>query len=236
MYPFELAAVYGIILLEMEGECYVSTRIKLVAMGLVWAYSALVAINRWRAWHWLVCLALALSWLGDALLAHYPPLARRVPDPFLAGMGAFAVAQIVYIVAFGTSLSGMPRLHARIPGMPIGSEILWSVLPIYVLVGILYWVWIGFRASKPPYLKAATLVYCLLLTIMAAYACSAAFTGVSIAWPLIVGGALFIVSDGLIAARLFDRLMLSEKRYDILVWATYLPAQILLMIGTSWLY
>lgn len=213
-----------------------SARVKLIASGLVWLFSLLVAIDVFRAWQWLVCLALAFSWLGDALLARYEPLTRKIRDPFIAGMGAFAIAQVVYIIAFSMSLKGMPLLHARIPGYLLGIELLGSVTPIYLLAGVLFWLLVVCRSDKDANLKAATLVYCLLLCTMAAHAFCAAFTGVFTAWPLILGGILFMISDGCIAMRIFKDRLADPKRYEIAVWGTYLPAQICLLWGAAVLY
>lgn len=212
-------------------------RLKLACMGLVLAFAVVVALQIGHAWQWFVCLALLLSWLGDALLARVRIFTARLPvDPFIAGMGAFALAQIAYIIAFWKSLQGMPLLNARFPGLAIGMEILPWVLPVYLLVGLLCWTLFVFRANRTADLKIASLVYCCLLCAMGAFAFSAAFTGVITVWPLMLGGLLFMVSDGFIAARVFADKLPSDRAYEIMVWGTYLPAQILLALGTSWLY
>lgn len=214
------------------------TRVKLIAMGILVFVALFLAFALGHSWNWLVCLALVLSWFGDAFLAHWPPLKRRIGglDPFIAGMSAFALAHVAYITGFVKSLGQMPLLNTPLPGFMLGEQVLPLMLPVYVLAGILFWVWIVMRAEKPRDLKAATLAYCVLLCAMGACACAAAFTGVRLAWPLIIGGILFIVSDGIIAAHLFQGRIPNERRYDLTVWATYLPAQLLLLIGSSWLY
>lgn len=212
-------------------------RLKLACMGLLLAFAVVAAMQIGHAWQWLVCLALVFSLLGDALLARVRFLTERLPvDPFLAGMGSFALAQICYSIAFWKSMQGMPALNTRLPGMAIGAEVLpWS-MPVYLLVGLLCWTLVVLRSGKTADLKAASLVYCCLLCAMASFAFSAAFTGVSIVWPLMLGGVLFMVSDGFIAARIFTGRFASDRTYEIAVWGTYLPAQILLTLGTSWLY
>lgn len=211
-------------------------RLKLVALGILLAVGLVIALRIGHAWQWFACLALAFSWLGDVFLARYEPLAHRVKDPFLSGMLCFAIAQIAYIVAFWRSLLGMPALHAQVPGLPLGIDVLPMVLPAYLLLGALCWVWMIFRTQQPTVMKVATLLYALLLCTMGGFACAAAFTGATIVWPLMLGGALFMVSDGAIAAHAFAGRMPNEKRYELLVWGTYLPAQILLLVGISWLY
>lgn len=211
-------------------------RLKLTAMGVLLTLAIVMAFAIQHPWQWLVCGALAFSWLGDALLARFAPLTRRLSDPFVAGMGAFAVAQIFYIIAFWQSMRGMPLLHARIPGMPLGIELVGSLLPAYILLGLLVWVWMIYRSDRPKDLKIAALVYCILLCSMGAFAASAAFTGDRVVLPLIFGGLLFMISDGFIAERVFAGRLENEKLYELAVWGTYLPAQILLWLGTSWLY
>lgn len=213
-----------------------ATRLKLIGMGCLLVIALFFAFALRHAWQWLVCLALAFSWMGDALLARFDPISRHVPDPFIAGMGAFALAQIAYTIAFWRSMVAMPQLHMRVPGLRFGLEVLPAILPVYVLFGLLFWIWTVMRADKPWDLKIATLVYCILLSTMAGFAASAAFVGNGFVWPLMAGGTLFLVSDAIIAAHLFRGSIHDEKRYDFAVWATYLPAQILLMLGTSSLY
>ncbi len=214
-----------------------STRIKLTASGLVAAAGLFLAFAYGHPWHWLVFVALVFSWFGDALLAGFAPLVRRIGsvDPFLCGMGAFALAQLTYAIAFGRSLFDVPLLHMGIPGYPLGIQILPWALPVYILAGVFFWVWTAFRSDKPGVMKYAVLAYCVLLTSMGALAFSAAFTGYSFAWPLPLGGVLFILSDGVIAQRIFRGKFPSDRQYEGLVWGTYLPAQILLMIGVTWL-
>lgn len=211
-------------------------RVKLLLMGLLCLAAVYFASARGHAWHWLVCAALGLSWLGDAMLAHYPPVAGKVRDPFIAGMGFFALAHMAYIAAFALSLSGMPLLRMRIPGALLGSELIPGLLPVYLLLGLLFWVLFILRTPQPGPVKAAVLVYAELLCAMGAFACGASFTGVSFVWLLPLGGLLFIVSDGVIALHVFHDRIESERRYEAAVWCTYLPAQVLLLLGTSFLY
>lgn len=210
--------------------------IKLCSMGILLAIGIVFGFAIRHPWQWVVCLALLFSWLGDALLAHFEPLTRKMSDPFIAGMGAFALAQISYIIAFNLSIRAMPTLHKPTPGMYLGADVLGLILPVYILFGLLFWMLIVLRSPRTWDLKIAALVYCCLLCTMGGFAASAAFTGTAVIWQLIAGGILFIVSDGIIAARVFGDRFENERRYDMLVWATYLPAQILLLIGTGRLY
>lgn len=210
-------------------------KLKLMLTGLLMLASAVFAFLHAARWHFLVCAALGFSFIGDALLAHYPPFAARIKDPFLPGMGAFAVAQGLYILAFHGSMQAVALRHTPEAGDVLGSEILPSMLLIYLLVGILFFIAVAFRAEQPVPLRVAALFYALLVCTMAAHALSAAFTGDSFVWPLFYGGVLFILSDGVIALHVFQQRFEDERFYEGLVWGTYFPAQLLLLLGTSWL-
>jgi len=213
-----------------------SAKVKLTVTGLLMAAAAAVAGLRQAPWHFLVCTALGFSWFGDALLAGYRPIVGRIRDPFVAGMAAFACAQVAYIMAFRRSMTGMPLRHARIPGEYLGAEVLPGLLLLFLLIGLLFWVVVVFRSPEPAILRGATLAYGLLVSAMAAHAASAAFTGSVFAWPLLFGGVLFLVSDCAIALNIFGRRLQDVKVFEAIVWGTYLPAQALLLLGTSWLY
>lgn len=213
-----------------------SVRIKLSLTGGLLVLSVVLASIRGYPWQWMICAALGASWVGDAMLSRYWPVSGLVKDSFIAGMGAFWVAQVLYIIAFSLSLSGMPDLHLAYPGWAVGRDLVVVLLPIYLLAGLMFWIMIVLRSNRPGYLKAATLFYGETLYAMAGMACVASFTGVSIIWMLTIGGLLFIVSDSAIAMRIFQDKFANERRYEAFVWGTYFPAQILLLLGAFWLF
>ncbi len=213
-----------------------AVRVKLTGMALVLLASVILAWARGLPWHWLVCAALGFSWLGDAMLGYYPPVIGKIRDPFVTGMGMFSLAQITYTIAFGISLSQMPQRHMRLPGAILGADIIGSLLPVYLLAGVFFWAVTALKSKRPWPLKIAALVYAELVCIMAAYACAAAFTGTTFVWPLILGGLLFIASDGVIALRIFQERFPNDLRYEIAVWVTYVPAQLCLLLGAFWLF
>lgn len=223
-------------ILVWKGRVHVLVRVKLIAMAMLVGISIFIAFAAGQPWHWIVVLALAFSWCGDALLARWPPLAQNVSDPFVAGMGMFALAQISYVTAFALSIAKMPQLRSALPGQYVGAQIWGALLPVYVLAGVLFWALAVMRSNQPGDLKGATLVYAVLLSAMAGLAASAAFTGTTVSWMLIVGGLLFMVSDGCIAAHLFQGRLQNNRTYEIAVWGTYFPAQLLLLLGTAGLY
>lgn len=149
----------------------------------------------------LVVAALALSWLGDTL-----PAAFTGDAAFLAMVGGFLLAQVTYIVAF------WPYRHASLLRTP-------AVTGYVVAFGVLF----GLCAPGAGGMLVPVAIYGLCLTAMAVLA-----TGVGTLAGL--GGAVFFVSDGLIALGAF------ADWYDppapgFWVMLTYLAGQALLAVG-----
>ena len=209
---------------------------KLITIGALWFFSLLLAFIHWHIWHWLAFIALTFSWFGDAMLSGYQKITRFTREPFVAGMALFAAAQVLYIIAAARSIQTIESIRKRLPGYIAGYEVLPNVLPISLLLGLFIWSLLVARAAKPAPLKIAALVYCELVCAMGAYALSASFTGYSFVWQLTAGSLLFILSDGVIAARVFRDRFISERYYEALVWATYLPAQLFLQLGFAQLH
>jgi len=150
----------------------------------------------------LTLAALIGSWLGDTA-----PRFLDGDPAFLAMVGCFLVAQVCYLVAF------RPYLADSIVRQGRGWLTAYGVVVVALIVVCL---------PGAGVLAPAVLVYGLCLGAMAVLA-----TGVDrLAW---VGGALFLVSDGLIAIDAFSDLDLPA--HDVSVMATYVVAQLLLVLG-----
>ena len=150
----------------------------------------------------LTLAAVGCSWLGDTA----PRLLDGDPA-FLAMVAFFLLAQIAYIRAFRPYVDDSVVRRRR------------GWLAAYALV-VLTLVVVCLPGAGV--LAPAVLVYGLCLGTMAVLA-----TGVDrLAW---VGGALFLVSDGLIAIDAFSDLGLPA--HDVSVMATYVVAQLLLLLG-----
>lgn len=151
----------------------------------------------------LTLLALGFSWLGDLL-----PRFLDGDAAFQAMIVAFLCAQVTYILAFrpyaATSVLRSPR-----------------VIPYAVVLAAL----IAVCAPGAGPLAPAVVVYGVCLVSMAVLA-----TGVNRLTA--VGGAIFVVSDGLIALNAFVKAWpLPEVAQDTVVMATYIVAQLLLVLG-----
>jgi uncharacterized membrane protein YhhN len=173
------------------------TKPLLVPLLLVWV---LVATDR-RPPRWLAT-GLVFAFLGDVLL--------QLPGTlwFLAGMGAFLVMQVCYLIGFA-ALGSYAWLRAR-PLVVAGWVVLWVALNLVVgpQLGELRW---------------PILVYSVALTAMAAAAVATGDRRIG------VGGVLFLISDLLIGLRAAG---MEIPASGVLVMTTYLAAQYL--IATGW--
>lgn len=158
----------------------------------------------------LVLAALAFSWLGDVLLE----VARRVDSDlvFLAGIGGFLVAQVLYIVAF-TRL-----VRASTPPRP----------PVWALVYVLYGV--ALVALLRPDLGE----FLVPVAIYAAAICTMGIVASRVNRFTALGAAVFVASDSMIAVGKFtDLWTLAHNWQRVLVMTTYTVAQALLVHGVT---
>ncbi|MEB8326529.1 lysoplasmalogenase [Dietzia kunjamensis] len=137
--------------------------------------------------------------MGDSLPKAVPGDAR-----FLAMVGGFAVAQVLWIVAFTRVDRGR-------------SPIAWTLLLIAVATALL-----TVTVPEAGVLAPAVVVYGLLLLAVAWLAAGHGWIGG-------LGGALFVLSDGLIALGAFRPDLVDWPERDLLVMATYVAAQALLV-------
>jgi uncharacterized membrane protein YhhN len=127
---------------------------------------------------------------------------------FLVGMGGFAVAHVCYVAHFVRTGALGDRARLLRTGAPYA--VVWAVL--------ITLLWPDLDAG----LRIPLAVYSLLLTATAVTsACAGARTG--------VGGALFLLSDSLIATGLANWPQLPAAGFWVM--ATYLTAQYLLATG-----
>jgi uncharacterized membrane protein YhhN len=151
----------------------------------------------------LTLVALGLSWLGDSA-----PKLTDGDAAFLAMVGFFLLAQVAYIVAFWPYRTNSV-LYQRRP----------LLLGYVAAVAGLVAACVGGAAG----MLVPVLVYGALLGTMAVLA-----TGVNLLTA--VGGALFLVSDGLIALDAFAA-GFDLPAQGFWVMATYVAAQSLIVAG-----
>ncbi|SEB68400.1 lysoplasmalogenase [Streptomyces melanosporofaciens] len=163
-----------------------------------------------RGGPWPLPAALVCGCGGDVLLQIGGETA------FLAGMGCFAAGHLCYLALFTATgrgalftCAGWPRTA---PWVAAGYGAAW--------LGTVALLWSGLEAD----LRLPVAGYSLLLTVMALAALGAGpWTG--------LGGALFMLSDTLIAAGLADWPRPPVPQFWIM--ATYIAAQWLLMAGAT---
>ncbi|WP_069172253.1 lysoplasmalogenase [Streptomyces griseus] len=121
---------------------------------------------------------------------------------FLAGMACFAAGHLCYLLLFGRA------------GVRAAAGLAYAA----VLVAFVAFLWPGL----PGELRAPLTGYGLLLTAMA-------WRAGALGPRAALGGALFLLSDGLIAAGIADRAQ--PPAHDFWIMLTYLAAQYLLTEG-----
>ncbi|MFC4467849.1 lysoplasmalogenase [Streptomyces xiangluensis] len=157
----------------------------------------------------LLVAALLFGWGGDVLLLFDADAA------FLAGMSSFAAGHVCYLVLFKRHAflghdaeNGAPRVRAAWPAAGYGVALVTTVA--------LLW------PDLPPELRVPVAGYSVLLTAMAYRATRLGLTAA-------LGGALFMLSDTLIATGVAEWPQLPRPEFWIM--ATYVAAQLLLARG-----
>lgn len=150
----------------------------------------------------LLPAALLFGWGGDTLLLF------DAEPAFLAGMASFATGHICYLLLFKAYGSARARGGLLVPVYTTA---------LVATVALL-------RPDLPAGLRVPVAGYSLLLTAMA-YAAATRFGLVAG-----LGGALFLLSDTLIATGVAD--WPQPPRPDLWIMLTYIAAQFLLVTGT----
>jgi hypothetical protein len=160
---------------------------------------------------------MTLGFIGDLFMADLIP----VRDHVLDGIVAFGLGHIAYIIAF---LTFGDQVGLNVSATRFGAWIIWF------LIGVVGWYIVVFRGQKPTPLHYAALPYALLLASTAGFATGLALQN-STFIPLAIGTALFLLSDLILAAQLFNNLrfyLISD-----VVWLTYGPAQMLIVYAVG---
>ncbi|MFF3646802.1 lysoplasmalogenase [Streptomyces sp. NPDC002564] len=154
--------------------------------------------------------ALLFGWGGDTFLLFDAELA------FLAGMGSFAAGHVCYLVLF--KRYGDTRRYAPGGGSPRARGTALVAVYAVALVATVVLLW----PDLPADMRGPVAGYSLLLTAMA-------FGATTLGPRAAAGGALFLLSDTLIATGVADWPQL--PRPDFAIMLTYIAAQFLLATG-----
>lgn len=192
------------------------------------ASSIMLVVSGWSWWlfsrdtaaagfAFVVALGMTLGCVGDFFMARLLPVQAYV----LCGIAAFGLGHIAYIVGFATFASSLGLAP---------KEILWQAVVVWWLIGALGWYLVVFRGHHASRLHYAALPYALLLATTAGVATGLALQVPNFLW-LALGSALFLLSDLLLAARLFSGLHF--RMIDDVVWLLYGPAQALIVYSVA---
>ena len=167
--------------------------------------------------HPLVIAALIFGCVGDVFLM----FVTRSKLCLVWGMVAFLIGHVLYIIS--AVRTGLPALLARSGPLPV-------ILVCACALAIGAAVYVFLYRSIYSKLKAATGVYILALTSMAASMFCCLFAKVCLPTVLMAaGGVLFTTSDFILACRMFG--VIKRKRINFWVMITYIAAQICLAVG-----
>lgn len=196
-------------------------RKKTCSIGLTLLAAALALWAR-TAWSAAAALAMAVSAVGDGLLAGYPACFQKVKDRLIKGGLVFFAAHCLYMLAL--------VLYARRSVQALLPPFLLPAL-VFLLLSCLHGYWFCLRGASnvPLSFFAASMAYLLTVGAHAALAvCVSAQSGGPI-WISAVGAALFYLSDAILLAYKYGRV--PGKDCSSPVWFTYAPAQLLLLMG-----
>ncbi len=201
---FAGALAYGLVFLDRP-RTLLRAAVKTSAIGALALAFALEDLNP-------LVLALAFSALGDLALA----FDKKWTLPL--GIGAFLIAQLLYLAMF--------------VGLWIGAgplEPIWPRTAGMVAVGLVVLVYLLWLAPKLGVLAFGVIPYAAAISAMAMMSFWLDWR----AWPAMLGAVLFLVSDGVLAAELFRMAPDAPARRITapVVWWTYVGAQACLAIG-----
>ena len=178
-----------------------------VCLGLLGAASA------GGAYAWLTWLGLILGAAGDVLLQFMDCRPKEREPFFRAGLGAFLIGHVFYIVAFA--------LLGRVTG--------WAVLLAAVLFAALFLLQFPARMDLKGQ-KVPVYAYAAVISVMTAFAVLS--FGAGARGALVgLGGILFLVSDAILALIFFSPIR--EKSLPTWNLITYYAAQILLALSIA---
>lgn len=154
----------------------------------------------------LILLGLFFSWFGDMFLV------GLTETFFLLGLGAFLLAHVAYVAAFG--VHGVDRRWLLMAGLPVFG----------LAIAVTLWL----NPHVAPYLAVPVRTYTAVISVMVVMAFGTRGAGGSL---LILGGALlFFVSDLSVAA-----LRLVQTDFPTYVWGLpfYYGGQLCLALSVS---
>lgn len=206
-----LAALY--IRVNQYGAPPVKLLLKTLASLAFVCLGLLGAARAGGAYAWLTWIGLILGAAGDVLLQFMDCRPKDREPFFRAGLGAFLIGHVFYIVAFA--------LLGRVTG--------WAVLLAAVLFAALFLLQFPARMDLKGQ-KVPVYAYAAVISVMTAFAVLS--FGAGARGALVgLGGILFLVSDAILALICFSPIR--EKALPTWNLITYYAAQILLALSIA---
>jgi YhhN family len=182
-----------------------------------WSWFAIARSGEVGSFALWLALGMSLGFVGDLSMAGVLPNGRSV----LGGMAAFGLGHVAYIIGIW-QLSNQLGLG----GDPAG----WGSLLVWWMLGGIGWYFIVYRGQKPSTLHKAALPYALLLASTAGIATELALQHGQFIW-LALGAALFLLSDLILAAELFNDAYFPQ--IGDVIWFTYGSGQMLIVFAVA---
>lgn len=206
-----LAALY--IRVNQYGAPPVKLLLKTLASLAFVCLGLLGAARAGGAYAWLTWIGLILGAAGDVLLQFMDCRPKDREPFFRAGLGAFLIGHVFYIVAFA--------LLGRVTG--------WAVLLAAVLFAALFLLQFPARMDLEGQ-KVPVYAYAAVISVMTAFAVLS--FGAGARGALVgLGGILFLVSDAILALIFFSPIR--EKSLPTWNLIAYYAAQILLALSIA---
>lgn len=195
---------------------------KMTVSGSLTVLALALALLACKPCSWLAALAMAVSTVGDGLLAGYPRLFSPVKNRLIKGGLIFLAAHILYILAL-TAVSGLDAA-ALLPHF-------WGPFTVFTALTVLHGAVFYFRTPSRPPLAFFAAAFCYLLTVaihVSAAVCVSGQMGGRLLLN-IAGAVLFFLSDAILLAHKYGSY--KGKHVSDLIWFTYAPAQLCLILG-----
>jgi hypothetical protein len=192
-----------------------TSSVVLVLAGWTWfVVTRQNAANSFVLW---LAIGMTFGFLGDLFMAGMMPGGRNV----LGGMATFGLGHVAYIM-------GIWRFGSQV-GLTDGVS-RWGSLGAWWIIGAVAWYFVVYRGQQTTTLHQVALPYALLLASTAGVATGLAIQQGQFAW-LAVGAALFLISDLILAAELFNGLKF--PLIGDVIWLTYGPGQMLIVYSAA---
>ncbi len=221
LYYFLIGIIF-IILERFFHFYYLETAIKALVIASLMIYFHSFVRGRYSLFHRLIMAGLFFSLLGDIFLQLANGDIRTSLPPenfFMAGMGAFLLTQIFYIIGFNLKIGENPVLRKRVYQLILviayGGLILWLLYNKLEVYGVNY---------RVPVIVFTFFILLMLVSAMNRYG---KVNGVSY-MLVVIGALLFVASASMIVINKF------LEKFDfarVLIMITYITGQYFIVKG-----